>query len=355
MTGSRTPTLSVCVVNHQGAEFLEETLDAIRAVDAPIGEVLLVDNASTDGSAARAAERADVELLRLPSNRGPGAARNAALRRAAHDLVLFLDNDVAPDPDCPAILARELGRTGATLAMPRIVFADDPATVQYEGAFAHFSGLLGFENAGRAAADASQRTHEIQSIVTACFLLDRSRWGACDAFDELFFFLLEDHDLGLRARIGGHRIVSVPAAHCLHRSGTAGLSLRRIGHYTDVRIENLVRNRWMILLKDYQLRSLVVLGPVLLAFEGLQLAGAIRKGWLGRWLSAAGWLLRNSGAVLRRRRDVQRSRRVPDREILAGGPFPFADRLLAGRLEAAVGRALDRAADAWWRRARRWL
>jgi GT2 family glycosyltransferase len=236
--------------------------------------------------------------------------------------------------------------------MPRIVFAHDPATVQYDGGRAHFSGLLAFENAGRAVADCSDRPRELQSLVTACFLLDRGRWGAADPFDELFFYMLEDHDLGLRARIAGHRILSVPAARCLHRSGTPGLSLRRIGRYTDVRVENLVRNRWIILLKHFQLRSLLLLSPVLLAFEGLQLAGAVRKGWLGRWLSAARWLLGHLCPVLRGRRAVQRSRVVPDREILSGGPFPFNDRLLRGGLEASAGRLFDRLADRWWRLAR---
>lgn len=355
MTDVQTPKLSVCVINYQGAGFLDETLDAIRAVEAPIGEVLVVDSASTDGSAELAARRGDVELIRLPVNRGPGPARNAAFRRAAHELVLFVDNDVAPDPDCPELLARELRSSGATLAMPRIVFADDPSTVQYEGASAHFSGLLGFENAGRAVADCSDRPHELQSLVTACFLLDRGRWGEDDPFDELFFFMLEDHDLGLRARIMGHRILSVPAARCLHRSGTPGLSLRRIGRYTDIRVENLVRNRWVILLKHYQLRSLVVLSPILIAFEGLQLAGAIKKGWFRRWMSAAWWLLRHIGPVLRGRRAVQRSRQIADREILSEGPFPFTDRLLEGGLEAAAGRLLDRVASCWWRLARGWL
>ena len=76
-TDARTPTLTVCVVNFQGAGFLEETLDAVRALKAPVGEVLVVDNASTDGSAELAAGWNDVELIRLPENRGPGVARNA--------------------------------------------------------------------------------------------------------------------------------------------------------------------------------------------------------------------------------------------------------------------------------------
>lgn len=370
-SGPEAPALSVCIVNYEGADVLERTLEGVRALRPPVGQVIVVDNASTDGSAELAERAPDIELVRLPENRGPGAARNAGWRRARHDLVLFLDNDAVPEPACAGRLAAELRTAGATLAMPRVLHAHDPTTIQYDGARAHFIGLLRFESAGRpirGATDdpppgapergpsgssegpaASEPPREIQSIVGACFLLDRRRWGAEPPCDERFFYQLEDHDLGLRARIAGHRILSVPEARCLHGSGAPGLSLRRIGRYTEVRVANMVRNRWMILLKNYRLRTLLLLSPVLLAFEGFQLAGAVRKGWLRIWLSAAGWLARRLPRLLRARRAVQRSRAVRDGEILSGGPLPFTDRLLEGRLERAARRWLEEAADAWWR------
>jgi N-acetylglucosaminyl-diphospho-decaprenol L-rhamnosyltransferase len=347
--------LSVCVVNFQGAAYLDQALAAIEALEAPVAEILVVDNASTDGSPESAARWPGVEVIRLTENRGPGVARNVGFARASNRLVLFLDHDVLPEPDCARALVEGLRSANATLAVPRIVFADNPMTVQYEGADAHFIGLMAFRNAGRAVTDCPDGIAEVQSLMTACFLLDRERWHRASLFDELFFYPFEDHDLALRARIAGHRIVSVAAARCRHGSGTPGLALRSGTGHTEARVVNLFRNRWIVVAKNYRLRTLIVLAPALAAFELFQFAGAIRKGWFASWLSALRWLLAHAGAIVRGRRAVQRTRVVGDGDILSGGPLPFSDRLLEGRIEAVAGRALDRFIGAWWRLTRRWV
>lgn len=347
--------VSVCVINHQGAEYLAETLDTIERMEGPVGQVIVVDDASTDGSDSIAAARAGVELVRLDRNRGPGVARNAGFEAAKHRHVLFLDNDVLPEPGCARTLTAELRRAGATIAVPRILYYERPEIIQYDGASAHFIGLMRFRNADRPAASESERTEDIQTLMTACFLLDRARWGDGPPFDELFFYLFEDHDFGLRARIAGHRVIVVPAARCLHRAGTPGLSLRREGDYTPVRLANLFRNRWLILARTYRLRTIALLVPPFVLFELFQLAGAVRKGWLGHWSASAGWMIRRSLEILRSRRRTQAGRIVGDGEILTGGPLPFSSRLLGDGIEARAGRVLDRFARGWWRVVSRWV
>ncbi len=349
------PPLSVCVVNFNGERYLAETLEAIRRTKAVVGEVLVVDSASTDGSEELVRGLGDVKLISLPDNRGPGRARNIGYRAAKHDLICFVDNDVALEPMCPICLTEELLSAGATFAMPRILYASDPDTIQYDGAASHFMGLMSFQNANQPVGECPTDTREIQSLITACFLADRSRWGAEAPFDEEFFYLREDHELGLRARILGHRVITVPTARCLHRAGTPGLSLRLIGRYADLRVENLIRNRWALVLKNYEARSLFLFLPVFLLFEAFQLAGVVKKGWLLRWLAAFRWLVSRLGSIGRDRREVQRGRTTRDRDILSGGPLPFADRLLAGRLESSAGALLDRLTESYWELSRRVL
>ncbi len=349
------PPLSVCVVNFNGEGYLAETIEAIGSTEADVGEILVVDSASTDGSAELVRGLADVQLISLPDNRGPGRARNIGYRAAKHDLICFVDNDVAFEPTCPTRLTEELLSAAATFAMPRILYASDPDIIQYDGAASHFMGLMSFQNANQPVGECPNDTREIQSLITACFLADRSRWGADAPFDEEFFYLREDHELGLRARILGHRVIAVPTARCLHRAGTPGLSLRLIGRYADLRVENLIRNRWALVLKNYEARSLLVLAPAFLLFEVVQLAGVVKKGWLLRWVASLGWLVSRLASIGRTRREVQRARSTRDREILTGGPLPFADRLLAGRLESLAGSLLNRITESYWALARRAL
>lgn len=125
------------------------------------------------------------------------------------------------------------------------------------------------------------RQGDQDSLISACFLLHRGRWGSSPPFDEDFFLYFEDHEFGLRSRLWGHRLVTVPAVRCLHGAGTERISIREVGGYSDVRIRQTIQNRWQILVKLYEGRTLALLLPSLVMFEILQLVGSLRRGWLG--------------------------------------------------------------------------
>jgi hypothetical protein len=151
----------------------------------------------------------------------------------------------------------------------------------------------------------------------------------------------------------GKELLVVERARCLHGEGTIGLSLRRTGRFMPGRVRNNILNRWQTILKLYQGGTLLRLAPALVAFEVFQLAGAVRKRWLGHWLWAARWLVRNLPALVRRRRAFAPLRRRADLDVLSGGPFPFAAATTSGPLERAAVRLLDRAAVLNWRLATR--
>jgi GT2 family glycosyltransferase len=188
-----------------------------------------------------------VRIVRLDRNAGPGPARDAGYRAAAGDRVAFVDNDVMPTPGCLEALGAALDADPvAAIAMARIVDADAPESVQFDGAGAHCLGLMTLDHAGWPLAAAPTGVREIGSLVTACFMVDRRRWGAEPLCDPSFFFHLEDHELGLRARLLGHRLLAAPAAVCRHGRGTPGVSLRATGRFTATRVHHTIRNRWQI-------------------------------------------------------------------------------------------------------------
>ncbi len=349
--------VTLCVVNFEGERYLPACLESAFAVAEPFGEVLLVDSASRDGSAAWVeAHFPAVKVVRLPENRGPGVARNQGYRMASHPRVLFLDVDARLDPACPGGLAAALDADPqAVLAVPRTLYAREPGTVQYEGADAHFLGLMILRRAGEPDARGPATPTRIDSLVTTCFLVDRRRWPRAELFDESFVFNYEDHDLGLRTRVLGGAILAVPEARVWHGEGTAGLSYRTGGRRAELRTFCLIRNRWQILLKVYARRTLLVFLPALVVYEAFQLAGCLARGWLGPWLHAAGWMLRHFRLVLHKRRLVQDNRKTRDREILRGGPMPFTRNLAQSGVERRAVRALDAFAARYWRLARRWI
>jgi O-antigen/teichoic acid export membrane protein/GT2 family glycosyltransferase len=345
------PPLTLCIVNWNGERYLAGTLRAAIDCGTPFDEVILIDNASSDASLEIAQHSFPAaRVIRLDENRGPGVARNAGFLAARNDRILFIDNDVRLQRGCAERLDAALSdRPDAVFAMPAVLHEKSPETVQFAGASSHFLGMQTLESAETPLPALGPDTREAGSLITACFLADRRRWRGDHLFDESFFMYFEDHELGLRARLLGHRILSVPAARCLHAEGTVGLSRRETGKHTPARVEHTIRNRWQVLVKLYQLRTLAVLAPALLLFEGLQLAGAVKKGWVRPWWRAAAWTGRCLGGILRRRRAFRRDRRLHDADVLRGGPIPFTPGVSRGFLERIAGRLLGAVASANWR------
>lgn len=348
MAGTK-PTL--CVVNFNGARHLPRTLGAATALVDDFAEILLVDNASTDDSLDLVGrDFPSVRVVRLPGNAGPGAARNAGLREARSDLVLLIDNDVTLGPGCAAILAEALAaRPRAVIAAPRVLYAHNPDIIQYDGAASHFLGVMILENPNAPVAGADRAVRRTGSVITCAFMVDRRRLPDPAPFDESFFIYLEDHDFGVRMRALGAEILAVPEAVCYHGDGTDGLSIRAVGGYSSMRVFCLIRNRWQLILKNYSLRSLLVLAPLFLVYELAQLAIVLRKGWWREWGRAVAWIVGNWGAIMAKRRDVQRRRTRPDRELLSGGRIPFREELTSGALERWLRQALDATAAVYWR------
>lgn len=115
---SSAPLLSVVIPAHDAARTLADTLEATLASDVPGGvEVIVVDDASSDGTAALAA-RYPVRLERLARRGGAARARNAGARCARGEFLVFLDADVVPLPDALPRLAVTL-RAGADCVIGR--------------------------------------------------------------------------------------------------------------------------------------------------------------------------------------------------------------------------------------------
>ena len=170
-----------------------------------------------------------------------------------------------------------------------------------------------------------------------------------DYFDESFFIYFEDHDFGARTRLLGADVLSVPGARCLHGKGTEGLSIRAMGSYSTARVFHLIRNRWLFLLKNFSLRTLLVLTPLFVVYEVAQLATVVKKGWARHWGRAVWSVMQNLPRVLAQRKHIQQLRRVPDRQVLVGGPIPFRDELTSSGFERIARRTLDAIVIGYWK------
>jgi GT2 family glycosyltransferase len=360
-TGSGSlPPISAVVVSHNGGERTLRTLAALLAQQAPLAEVILIDNGSADGTPGRVrAAFPDVCVIEQ-ENRGLSSARNTGLRRAETELVLLLDHDVYLVPGALSRMAAHLpsGSAGATAVVcPRIRLVPERDVVQADGAEAHFLGTMTLRHGFRPVDGLPAQAAEVGGCVSACMLVRRQEALRAGGFDELFFFYLEDHEFSLRMRSLGHRIVCEPAAEVFHEraAGTPGLSFRGEGAYPPRRTYLTLRHRLMTILVHYRTRTLLLLGPALLAAELMSLSAALGRGHGRQWARAWAWIAGHPGELRERRRRMQRGRKVGDRALLSGGPLPLAPGSVRSAPATAGIRWASATLDAYWRLVRRWV
>lgn len=339
------------VCNFNGRAHLPPCLAALRAQTRPLDGLLVVDNASEDGSREwLAREQPDVRVEAMARNEGPCPARNRGLELVEDEWVLLVDNDGVLAPDALEKLERAaLANPDAVLLQPRSVFDAQPEVVHYDGGDLHYCGLFSLRNFHAPLARAAGfGTVEVGGAIAVALLAKRSVLRELGGFDPAYFVLFEDLDLSLRLRMAGHRILSVEDALCRHRGGTAGISYRGSMDYPRRRAFLHSRNRWIHLLKNHSVRTLCFSAPALVGYELVWALFTLLSGTFAGYLQGKWAFLRGISRTLGDRARVQRLRRVRDRDLLVGGPLTIAPQLDRGGARSFALRALDRALRAWW-------
>ncbi len=219
--------VSVVVVNWNAQACLERCLRALQQQTEPAFEVIVIDNASTDGSPDLVPGLNDprFRLVRLPANAGFARANNLAVAQASPaPWIALLNPDAFPAPDwlrqllAAAHAQPQVAAWGCTL-----VNAADPSHLDGTGDSYHLGGRAHRRDHGRLRAAAHRGADEIFAPCAAAALYRRTAWMQAGGFDESYFCYLEDVDLGFRLRLLGWRCWHVPAAVCQHiGSATTG-------------------------------------------------------------------------------------------------------------------------------------
>jgi GT2 family glycosyltransferase len=206
-------SVAVVVPSHQRAGPLSLLLDALARQTSPIAEVAVVLDGSTDGSERMLAARRDPFLLRWrhQPRRGAAAARNAGVAMTTAPIVLFLDDDVVPEPDCVARhLARHDGSRRAVVGDCPIVLPERPRPHDLSG----WAWWLDFNHQRAARAG---RAPSYRDVCTGNLSLRRDDLVAVGGFDEGFAgYGGEDWELGVRLLDSGVEVVAEPAAIARH-------------------------------------------------------------------------------------------------------------------------------------------
>lgn len=311
--------VTIGVLNFNGAANIRKAIERLRAVRyEPIEEIIVLDNASTDQSLQiLESEGGDLRVIANPVNEGAAGGRNRLLKAAVTDLVLLLDIDTFPEPDALTLMVNAYDADPERIAIvhARIVNEADPALIEYDGTCVHFLGTGSVKNRNSRVGEVPDHAR-IVTCTGGNTLVSKRNIAASGGYDEDFFYGYEDQDFTVRATLAGKLCVQVSQAIFRHGEGTPGLSMRPGVKYTSTRAFFYTRNRHYFILKNFAWPTLLAIFPALLLYEILQLAFMIKTGNFRSWARAIWQLSRNVGSALRKRRRVQKQRKVKDKDIL---------------------------------------
>ncbi len=300
------------IVNFNAGDLLADVVDGLaRQVLAPT-RIILVDNASTDGSAERAAARLEsVEVLALSENVGFAAGNNRGVELAPEcEWIALLNPDAVPEPEWLDEMARAIEHY-PDVAMFGSLLVDmaDPARLDGAGDVLHIGGLAWRGLHGQPRALAPTAPEEIFSPCAAAALYRRSDWDSAGGLDESFFCYFEDTDLAFRIRLQGGRCLLIPSS-VVHHHGSAVT-----GRESDFTIYHSHRNLVWVWMRDMPLGLMVRGLAHHLLTTGMTIVFYASRGQARTILRAKRDAVAALPRILRERRAVQRGRRVSTDEI----------------------------------------
>jgi GT2 family glycosyltransferase len=272
-------------------------------------EVILVDNASNDGSVELVErEYPQVKIVRLKENRGFSSAVNAGIQAGAAEFVVLLNNDTRAEPDFLAELHAAMLANEAAMAAPKMLFARDSSIINSLGLGYSITGTNHDIAFGRVDGPEFSEKEWIFGPCGGAGMYRRSVLEDVGPFDEDLFMYYEDVDFCFRAQLSGYRCISVPSARVYHLEGASAGTLPKSRNFY------LARNAFTVIAKSFPTRLLIRYAHVLL-WEMAKRAGSPMLS--GDFSAILGYFagLGGLGGALNKRREVQGRRKVSDGHI----------------------------------------
>jgi GT2 family glycosyltransferase len=313
------PSISIVIVNFNGREFLRQCLLTLLNTDYPNYDIVVVDNASTDGSVdeleSSFGSDSRIKIVKNSENVGHAEGCNIGARMTRGEYIVFLDSDIEFEAENWLWeLVKVMENDSAIgLAQAKIVLAEDKRCLDYVCVAVDALGTWAATYGSKE--EMLKKNFEILAASSGCCIVRRELFNQAGGFDADYFIYDDDTDLSLRVRLLGYRILFVPSAVVIHRGGVLrGVSGKMLYHSS--------KNRLYTALKNYELRNAWWRFSVLAFFTFMVSVGFVvvkkneeAKATMKGLISS----IRDFQKIWRKRLLFQSKRRVKDSELIKGG------------------------------------
>lgn len=310
------PRLSIVILNYNGAPFLERCLSSLKKQTLAGVEVIVYDNLSTDRSRdiLRKSKYAWIKVIESPQNLFFAKGYNQAIQHASGEILFLLNNDTWVKEDCCEQIVAGL-EDGVGAYAPR--------QMDYEGNNIIEQGVA-VDKYGFPFQD---RREPFFYAEGSGLVIRKELFEEMGGFDENMVMIFEDNDLCWRLRLKGYKIKPLPNAIFYHKGGatiggaaTTGTLQKGDYHTSIMKRYYGEQNQLRTLLKNYSAWSLVIkILPQFFLWKMLEVGYWVLRGRLRMvfrvYVKALLWNMVHLRNTLHARRNIQKSRVVPDKEI----------------------------------------
>lgn len=273
-------------------------------------EVIVVDNASRDDSVPFIRrEFPEVRLIANPVNAGFAGGNGIGLRMSKGEYICLLNSDAFPEPEWLSCLFNGMKSDSKVGICASRLLIDGTDLIDSAGD----GCTTAFKGHKRGEGEPQERYNRMEFVFGACAgaaLYRRAMLDEIGFFDEDFFLIHEDTDLNFRAQLAGWKCLYVPEAVVHHRVRST------IGQDSDLAIYYSVRNADLVWIKNTPGGLMLrYLHHKILSDLGSLFFFGIRKKRLGLFLKAKIDVLKLLPKMLKKRRQIQRMKKISNREL----------------------------------------
>ena len=314
--------VSVIIPHWNGIDILSDCLDSLNKNSYSNLEIIVVDNASSDGSAEWISSNyPEIKLIQNNKNYGYAGGCNIGAEQSSGDYLIFLNNDTIQNEDFIERLADFLNLNPQVSAVqPKILNYFDRDKFDYAGGCGGWLDILGFPFArGRLFQNIETDKNQYEKIrpifwASGTALMIRKKvFDQLDGFDSTFFAHQEEIDLCWKIHLLGNQVWSMPGAVVYHKNAVTLPMFSRLKQYLNH------RNSMLMILSNYSLLMSLYLIPIRIALEFVALIYSLFCLDINHFvgiLQSFVWIILHPHVIIKRRIQVSKIRKVTDGKVI---------------------------------------
>jgi len=276
------PKVSVIIIAYNSRHIIDILLQSLLQQSYHNIEILFVDNNSSDDSSGYVMQKYSfVKVIRSPKNLGYAGGANLGINHAQGELVFIVNDDIELDPNTIKELVLFLEKDPLIAAIqPKVRSYFERQKFEYAGAAGGLLDIIGYPFCrGRIFYTVEDDLGQYEKPARifwasgAAFMGRKSAIQRIGLFDELFEFYHEETDLCWRLNLAGYKVAYVPSALVFHRGSHTSKK-----YFPYKQLINMHRNNLYMLIKNFSVRDLLLILPLRLLFEAINILYLLKRG-----------------------------------------------------------------------------